>query len=229
MGKQSDIRNEVVSRGISQALHFTQLRNLQTIVEHGLLPRDRLKVTDFTAYLSAEHRLDGADHAVSVSITAVDHWLFKGKRDKCAPVPWVVLVIDPRILWENDCLFHRCNAASNAEMNWRGYLGGPFGLQRMFWETDEKRRDTPALFKGQDYRGETCLPPYLPTLSEAEVQVLNPIPPGHIKAAWVENEYLVEQARAKLSRLPGPPRPVLSGPFAPVSNGYDTWLATPEA
>lgn len=228
MGKQSDIKNEVQRRGIDQVLHFTQLRNLPTIVEHGLLPRTVLAAAPFAYCPSADYRLDDNDHAVSVSITAVSHWLFKGKRDRRSPGPWVVLVLEPRILWELECLFHRCNAASNMERDRGGYLGGPFGLQRMFWETDDNRRDTPTLFKGQDYRVETGIPPHLPTLSEAEVQVLQPIPAEVIAAAWVERDDLAEAARAELSRLPGRARPVLCGAFTPVDNGYDTWLATPQ-
>lgn len=222
MSKSSDIRNAAWRRRIAHLLHFTQLRNLPTIVEHGIMPRSDLYQTDFMAMASAEGRLDGNDAAISVSITGANYRLFEGKRMRNATVPWVFLLLEPEILWKHECAFHRRNAAKKKERGETGYLGGPYAFELMFEDGSG-----PALFRGNSYRVETGIPDHLPTYSDAEVQVFGAIPPTLIKAAWVEKADFVEGVQALLDKLPGRKRAVVSGEFSHISNGYDHWLAPP--
>jgi len=119
------IRNEAVERGIPYLLHFTQIQNLAGIIEHGLLPRTMLSERDdVTAWASGRHRLDGRNDAISVSISAVNARMFGAKKRESGHPHWVILLLDPCILWTHRCRFLRRSAASKEMLEHRGRLDG---------------------------------------------------------------------------------------------------------
>jgi hypothetical protein len=68
--RSNDIRNLVQYRDTGCLLHFTQVCNLESIIEHGFLPRSMIKGrADITAYVIDEERRDEEDDAISVSIS----------------------------------------------------------------------------------------------------------------------------------------------------------------
>ncbi|UEM08080.1 DUF4433 domain-containing protein (plasmid) [Skermanella rosea] len=202
-------------------MHFTRVDNLESIVQHGLLPRSSLlEREDVTAVPSSESRLDEENEAVSVSINSINHCMFQAKDGKCGHPYWVVLLLDPCILWKRRCRFYRRNAAMKDVEHHFGT--GAWSLNRMFSD-----QYPPVGFRGKSYRAETCIPPYLPTYPDAEVQVFGGIDPGFVVGAWVNTDERKERAeyvQEQLDKLPGPERTTYVRPFEVCMNGYFQWL-----
>ncbi len=216
-----DIRAAVHGRGIGEVLHFTQLQNLEDIVAHGFLPRSMIEDrTDVTAYVVEEERRDGEDRAVSVSVSAFNHEMFAAKRGRSGGLPWVVLAIDPRILWTHECRFHATNVLSREARRRQGSRGHVWAFQELFEETSYG----PGGFRGSRYRAETSIPPNFATDPAAEVQVMEPFGSDLITEAWIDRADLADPVREILGRLPGGARPLHVAPFEPRwTNGHAHW------
>lgn len=199
-------------------MHFTHADNIPGIVEHGLLSRARLQVLDqVSALATSGERLDQEDHAISVSISAINAEMFWAKDRACGHPPWVVLLLDPSILWTQDCCFSWRNAASKEVREHRGFLGGPYGFRKIFEDVSFK-------WPQESHRTEVGVPDHLPTFSGAEVQVFNFIDPQRILGAWVTDAELGGVVDGHLKRLPGHERTVFVQPFVHLKLGIATWL-----
>ncbi len=201
-------------------MHFTQAPNVPDIVRFGLHSRVVLEKLDHVNALpSASERLDGSAYAVSVSISAINAEMFEAKDFRCGRPKWVVLLLDPAILWDLTCRFCWKNAASDDVKGHRGYLGGPYGFGRMF-------DDVSYRFERESHRTEAGYPAWLPTYSSAEVQVLDPIAPEYIRGAWVDDSELAEVVDDQLRLLPGDERMVELGPFTRYVVGQERWISS---
>jgi hypothetical protein len=220
MNFRERIRDIVVERRIPNLAHFTLLSNLPGIVRNGLLCRADLLAGRGNAMPSAVYRLDEQDAAVSVSVTAINFRMFEGKRKASRTDRWVVLLLDPSILWTHDCRFFSLNAAKNEMKHHRGRLDGPWAFERMFADDAQ-----PFQYVGASYREETGIPHCLTTRAEAEVQVFGTIMPTSILEAWVETNgqaRIVEEEFAKIGD--GREREVTARPFVPrFYNRFDEW------
>ncbi|NUB11505.1 DUF4433 domain-containing protein [Azospirillum brasilense] len=225
MRNRNPIKDEVTRRGIECLMHFTQACNLPSIVQHGLLPRAILRdLVDVDARITRENRLDGQDDAISVSIAAINAEMFWAKNRDCGHPYWVVLLLDPCILWTHSCRFFRRNAAKKRVRHHSGRGSWSFG--RMFSD-----HYPPPEFEGESYRTETGFPDYLSTYPDAEVQVFDRILPEYIAGVWVnaaDPQELVEYVREQMDKLSGSQRPHYVRPFVEISNGYDSWLVPGE-
>jgi hypothetical protein len=215
---REQIRHEAVRRDIQYLVHFTQVWNLPSIVTHGLLSRAELRARGLNALARDRFRLDERDEAISVSISAINHRMFRAKQKSGERTAWIVLLLDPSILWTHRCRFNWCNAAKTEMKAHRGFLGGPWGFDQMFSEAPHPQ------FEGTSYRVETGIPNYLTTRPDAEVQVFEAIAPQAILHAWVDRLDLAHDVQAELNRLSGQERDVCVGEFVPrFSNGYSEW------
>src|SRR3546814_453269 len=218
MGYRDRIREQVCARGIEALLHFTPLPNLRRIFESGLLSRDHVQEQGGFAYTSIDARLDGNNSAISLSVSAYNHRMLTSKIRASGRSDWVILAIQPSVLWTHDCRFNCRNAATREMQGRRGFTGGPWAFSEMFDYTP------PPSFAGHSYRIDTGIPECLTTRSDAEVQVLNPIDPDLILGAWVDDSRFAEEVQGELNRLSGYERDVLVHPFQPrFANGYDAW------
>ncbi|WP_197919084.1 DarT ssDNA thymidine ADP-ribosyltransferase family protein [Thiosulfatihalobacter marinus] len=213
------IRNAARHRDIRFLLHFTLTRNLSNIVQHGILPREMLYPAEFAAYTGAQHRLDASDQAVSFSISGASQKIFSAKSRDSKQAEWVMLFIDPSILWTHNCRFCFRNAATREMLNHRGFLGGPWAFEQMF--SDEM---APTRFKGQAYRAETVIPSFLPTDPDAEVQIIGSVSADQIIGAWTCRNDHAAAIQGELDKIPGPERDVLVEEFNTASNGYSEWI-----
>ncbi len=82
MDFRKKIRQAAVQRRIPYLVHFTQVRNLASIVTHVLLSREHLLARGLGAFVSASDRLDERDEAISVSISAINLEMFKAKQGR---------------------------------------------------------------------------------------------------------------------------------------------------
>lgn len=213
------IQEAAASRGIDCLCHFAPAPNLPNIVEHGLLCRTDLSTVGIPAYTSIDHRLDGQDQAISVSISAINHRMFEAKRASSGRTDWIVLFLCPSILWTHECRFYPRNAARREMLDHRGFLGGPWAFNAMFSGSAR-----PHGFTGYSYRMDTGIPDAFPTHSDAEIQVLEPISPEYLIGAWASTMPLAQIAQNALNRLSGFERDVLVRDFSPrFVNGFDAW------
>lgn len=218
--KIADHIAEVVNaRKIAHVLHFTLLDNLPGILEHGLLSRSLLQQADYDVLASDVDRLDGAAAAISVSISCYYPKMFAAKRHRSGNAPWVILALDPRLLWKSHCLFYRSSAVSRSTRYERGKRYGGFALERLFEDCSVSMDE-----RGTGFREVHGLPSSWPTFPDSEVQVMNSIHPDHLLGAWIEMPKYRDRVQEALDAFGRDDCDVVVHPFEPrIRGGQYSW------
>lgn len=161
------IQDYTVERGIGALLHFTREDNLASILERGLLCRDVLE-REGQSRFNDQYRLDRTK-AICLSIQAPNYKMFYPLRQANLEENWVVIGVNPEVLWMLSCAFCSSNAASNAvtAIPLQERMGLP-AFMAMYDDWGDNTRDTLGLA------------PAYPTNPQAEVLVLERIAPQHI-------------------------------------------------
>lgn len=164
--RKSKIRSFVEELGLPALVHFTQVSNLESILENGLHARDNLPdgvdINDLK-------RLDGRENTISTSIAFPNSRMFYKYRNEKGG-NWCVIGISKRVLWELDCLFCRHNAAD-------------IRISRMpdhQLSTIDAFQDMYREMAGLDSRETQSLRSYDPTDEQAEVLIRGHIPSKYI-------------------------------------------------
>lgn len=106
------IQQVVQQRNITRLFHFTHSENLSSILHHGLISRETLEDGEFAYGYNDEMRIDGHLNAICLSVSYPNaKMLYKYRQSKGGD--WILLAIDPSVLWQKDCAFYPTNAASN--------------------------------------------------------------------------------------------------------------------
>jgi hypothetical protein len=179
VGYKDEIRYRARVRGIPWLAHFTNIRNLEGIVDHGLLPRAELEERGLDAIETDQWRLDGDLWASSLSVSGINSEMLDSKRTEYPRAVWVVIFFQPSVLWTHNCRFCFRNAAHNDLTGNNKFRGGPWGFETMFED-------------------ETS---HVPTRSDAEVQVRGRIAPELIMGACVDRAHLAVKVQALMDRL----------------------------
>lgn len=82
------------SRHIEDCVHFTNVLNLKSIINYGLLPKSTLKEESMNFQENDVYRYDGFENATSLSITFPNYKMFYSIRTQDTSKNWAVLVID---------------------------------------------------------------------------------------------------------------------------------------
>lgn len=168
--RENAIRDLVREREILYLTHFTRLENVRGILDHGLVSRQDLG--EERCLRNDGLRLDRRRHANCLSISHPNYKMFYRYRQQDTDALWVVLVLDPAILWELDCGFVEVNAAS-AGVSART-------------EAELKSADAlNAMFADAPLRTRLRLPTFHPTDPQAEVLVFQTVPPRFIREIHV--------------------------------------------
>jgi len=172
---REDIKDYVKSIKIPYLVHFTHISNLESILENGLLSRENVDGLEQEAVTNDELRLDDHLETVSVSIAHPNDKMFYKYREN--DQDWCVIIINPRVMWRQDCLFYKHNAADARVSNLTSkYLASLESLKEMYEEIDDL-----------DDRKEQCLKDFDPTDIQAEILVNGNIPTKYICAVVVTN------------------------------------------
>ena len=163
-------------RGITTLCHFTRVENLHSILQQGLLGRNLLEARGQQFLWNDPDRADGHKEAVCLSISFPNYQMFysiresektKGVKDS----QWVILLLDPKVLWELGCAFCQDNAARTA-------------ISSIPLEDRKKTEALKDMFK--DFYNirhqDLSIPQDYPTHPQAEVLVFDSIPARYIKA-----------------------------------------------
>ncbi|EPW7977058.1 DarT ssDNA thymidine ADP-ribosyltransferase family protein [Cronobacter turicensis] len=162
------VQDVIQQRNITRLFHFTHSDNLPSILENGLMSRTVLNEERQDYNYNDEFRVDGHLDAVCLSISYPNARMFYKYRQLNAE-GWVLLQIDPSVLWVKECAFYPTNAASNnVRFNDLDLMRGPVALEALF---------AADVFGTQRVTG---LPPEYTTDVQAEVLVFDRIEPSYI-------------------------------------------------
>ncbi|WP_431256475.1 DarT ssDNA thymidine ADP-ribosyltransferase family protein [Roseateles chitinivorans] len=171
----------VAQRKIEDLVHFTRLANLPSILKYGLVPRETCRQVGIDFLHNDEHRIDGTD-GISMSIGFPNYKMFYQLRVKNPTVDWVVIGINPEVLWEKSCLFCQQNAAHN------DVTAIPQRLRKL-----PARLDAMYCDFGSKTRASLNLPDNYPTHPQAEVISLDLIEPKYFRGVGFKDAQLMSQ------------------------------------
>ncbi len=167
------IRAAVREREIPYLVHFTRAANLPDILKHGIVPIAGAQGFGVNPLINDELRLDDCPDASSLSIGFPNAPMFFKYRCRTGDREWVVLEVDPAVLWSKPSLFCAQNAAC--------------ALMRR--QSREERASVEAFHGmfdevvGPQMRQGQVLQRFDPTDVQAEVLVVDVIEPRFIRAA----------------------------------------------
>lgn len=181
-GRAEWIKQFCMERGIKNLVHFTRLENLESILEHGLLPRNKLELwpKQKRPVFNDEIRYDQCLNATCVSISFPNYKMFYKYR-KQNSAKWAVLLLKPDVLWELDCAFSKDNAARGDES--RKPLAERRKLVSLYSMFEYSRKVQEALLD---------IPGSYTTNPQAEALVLDSIPVESIMEVHLESDDDVE-------------------------------------
>ncbi len=107
------IQHEVQRRGIKHLLHFTRINNLESIIDNGLVTRDRILSECISEVCNDQLRLDRTN-GICLSISFPNYKMLYSYRMKFPDISWIIIGLSPEILWRKNCFFNYTNAASRA-------------------------------------------------------------------------------------------------------------------
>ena len=186
------IQERVEWRRITRLCHLTPSRNLAHIGSdaRGILASRHLQDDETAVFNPTDNvRLDGYSGHVCCSIQYPNAWYFKRARaEEKLFRDWVVLLIDPRYLWQADTKFCPRNAAAG-----RGHWvrGGVAAFDGLFSDRVEGSGS-------RVYRRGPRHPDFLPTDEQAEVLVSDCIGRSDVDGVVVRDD---SQAAREESRL----------------------------
>lgn len=188
--RRDEIRRICQEIGIEYLTHFTNVENLKSILDNGLIGRSKLQERGLEFRYNDELRLDGQPQSTSLSISFPNYKMFYRYRTQSDNSSWVVLLLDPSILWKLDCKFYIDNAASaNARnMDLMGDRRSPSSLREMFGDYRHIER------------ADLEIPDNFTTHPQAEVLVFDEIDPHFIREVMF---YSLEDAQQWVSLNPG--------------------------
>lgn len=174
------MQKAVTEHGVRFLLHFTQVSNLSSIFEHGILPITDLQSRRMIYSWNDAYRLDGCHNASCFSIEVPNYKMFYKYRYENPQLDWVVLGIKKDLLWEKDCAFCIENAASTSMT--QTSIGSRKGVQAFKRLYDE--------FPNKPTRKDLNLHPIVPTNPQAEVLVFGNVEPSYIFSVCFEDALL---------------------------------------
>jgi len=185
------IRKYMEQKRVPFLVHFTDVENLQSIIRHGILPVSDLERQNISFVRNDNDRTDGHVCAISLSIAHPNERLFYRWRLENRHRRWVVLLIDPSVLWEHPVKFCSWNAADHRERDVGQWSHQGFASLKLMF----------APQTGQPSREERNLQSYDPTNVQAEALIFAPIPPEKITEAVFNDPQIASLMQAQIGHL----------------------------
>ena len=181
------IKTFVKERNIEHLIHFTRYENLESILDNGIVTKDVLNTSNLDFYGNDGMRLDGHQNSISLSLSSPNHkMLYKYKKQSDAK-GWIVIDVNPEVLWEYNCAFCKHNAADSRILKRNiDDLCNIKSFKEMFLDPNDGSREG--------------LETYHTTDPQAEVLVFNNIPIKHIQNISFEREDLLEITKSKYNK-----------------------------
>ncbi len=103
----------VLSQEVEELIHFTRIENLPSILSTGLKSRFKLQENNQQFLINDTMRLDNRLNGISLSITHPNQGMFYKYRMASGSNNWCVIILNPNILLELNCLYCKHNAADS--------------------------------------------------------------------------------------------------------------------
>lgn len=108
--RSAEIEADAVRKGVKQLVHFTPVKNVSSILNRGIMSRDRLGDQEFM--FTDEYRADGWLDWISVSVSFPNYKMFYQKKMNSELAgDWAIMLISREVLWSLDCRFIFTNAS----------------------------------------------------------------------------------------------------------------------
>ena len=180
MKKKDEILEIIKQRNITQLIHFTNKKNINSIIKNGLLNNDELKRRNLNYISNDPERRDKWTYTISLSITNKNSDLYDAfkYRQKLSDNDFTIIKINPVVITENECFFCDTNAASHTFNHYRdnedeiGILKSSLMFKKMFKKVVIKHMYN---FSGKIIRSKQK--PNETTCPGAEICLIGNIPP----------------------------------------------------
>ncbi len=93
------------SRNVERLVHFTQVENLPSTIENGLIGRISLKKKNISYHINDQLRLDYIPDAICCFISFPNYKLFYRLRQLNPNTDWAIICIKPEVLWLKNAYF----------------------------------------------------------------------------------------------------------------------------
>jgi len=103
----------ITERNIKTLIHFTKVKNLDNILNYGILSTEELENQKIKYEANDNNRWDGFKDGIFLSITHPNIGLLKSFKERYSKCDWAVILLHVDILWEKDCLFSISNSAKS--------------------------------------------------------------------------------------------------------------------
>ena len=179
------MKNHIFKKGINNLYHFTNVENLKSIIQNGIIPRATLINEGIKSCYNDNNRYDNCLDAVCMSIEFPNYRMFYKIRCANPTAKWVVLGVNPSVLYECKCAFCWTNASDSS----------------MYHQTIAARSGEDAFLRlfedsvGYPSRKNLDIPPQYPTNPQAEVLVFENVSSGYIKDVIFNDTITAEKYR----------------------------------
>ncbi|AOM09557.1 MULTISPECIES: DarT ssDNA thymidine ADP-ribosyltransferase family protein [Bacillus cereus group] len=177
--RNDEIREQIKLRNIEHLVHFTNAKNIKSIIKNGIIPVQLHSKYGINSLANDKIRSDDLTETTSFSIEFPNYKMFYKLRAENPNEEWAVLFVNSSILLNKECVFCFDNA-SNPEIK-----GIPL-----------KDRMSVSMFKrmfedieGILTRSERKLKRYFTTLPQAEILIFGIIDSDYIdKIAFIDSK-----------------------------------------
>lgn len=173
---RSKIKEYIESRGVTSLLHFTNVKNIPSIMSNGLLGMKEIRNKNISVLNNDLYRYDAIDNSICTSISFVNYKMFYKLRCDNPNEDWAVIKISPSVLWEKPCVFCSDNAAS------AGISSIPPVIRMDLPYLESMFCDEFGFIKRSDLN----IPDFYTTNPQAEVMVLNGIEVDYIESINID-------------------------------------------
>ena len=108
------LKQAIHKRKIKHVVHFTRICNIESILEHGIIPRSQLLEECKAFSFNDGDRHDNRTDASCLTVMHPNYKMFYPLRLENPAVDWAVIRLEPRVIWERPSLFCATNAANNS-------------------------------------------------------------------------------------------------------------------
>lgn len=201
------LKKHIYEKGINYLTHYTNINNLPSILNKGLMTIDTLKKREISFMQNDEIRVDNTN-AICLNIEFPNYKLFYKNRITLPDLNWAVILLDSKILFELDVAFCKTNAA-NHNVN---------SIPICERQTVSAFLDMFYDNENNDLRSYLNLPKNYTTDPQAEILVFETIPVDYIVKIFFQNNDLVNEYKSKYNF-----NIQCSNEFFNARNDYDFW------
>ena len=177
------IINEMNKRKIEYFVHFTDVRNIPSILAYGLLTRDTLNYYNMDYSFNDDNRIDNISNSISLSVSFPNYKMFYLITLKYPTRDYCVFFLDAFEVIKYDCIFNKTNAASNLCRSLTIEERMTFAaFNSMFADSSQERS-----------RDNMKLASYETTDPQAEILVKHNLPVSCIKYCFFKNSNILNQ------------------------------------